>query len=177
MEASRTNRPASHHIISRCLALRSTTTPAGSEISRKGSVDIAPRTPTCNVEAFNTRTAIIGSASWVTALPSSLTDCPPHRSMKSRSRHNEARGACFIRVSLLTASVTPRLCPRRHPKVHRISGPAGPAGRAGARAERSADLVQPAVGVRRLAGLDREERLADPHGDRARRAVPDGELA
>src|SRR5262245_35593950 len=72
--------------ISRRLATRSTTSPAGSATSKNDAVPAAVSNPTWNVDARNSTTAASGSATAVTAEPISLTDCPPHSSMKSRCR-------------------------------------------------------------------------------------------
>ena len=75
-------------------------TPAGSATSRNGSVLIAVSRPTWKVLTSSSTTAASGSASRVIALPISLTDCPPHRSRKSRCRHRERRGAEPVRMSV-----------------------------------------------------------------------------
>src|SRR5262245_35567977 len=84
---------ASQMIISRRLATRSTTRPAGSATSRKHAVAAAASNPTSNVVACKRTTATSGSATIVTADPISLIACPVHSSMKSRCRHKLQRTA------------------------------------------------------------------------------------
>jgi len=82
-----TIRATSHQIISRRLAHRSTSAPAGRAMSANARVDAEVGRPTWNVEARSTTTAVSGSASRVTEEPISLTDWPLHSSRKFRCRH------------------------------------------------------------------------------------------
>ena len=82
-------RPASHQIIRRRLAYRSTSAPAGRAISAKANVAAEVSRPTSKVPACRTTTAVSGSASWVTAEPISLTVCPLHSNRKFRCRQSE----------------------------------------------------------------------------------------
>ena len=95
-EPMTTSRDASHAISIGRLASRSTTSPAGSAMIRNGSVLAVASRPTLNVDACSRTTAISGTASRVTAEPSSLTAWPDHSSRKSRCRHSpggRSRGA------------------------------------------------------------------------------------
>ena len=104
-------RAASHQIMSRRLARRSTRAPAGRAMSANAAVAAEVSKPTWNVDAPSTTTAVSGKASWVTAEPISLTVCPLHSSRKFRCRHRDpaATGSAASSGLLCTAS----LCPGR----------------------------------------------------------------
>src|SRR5689334_19868954 len=82
-----TIRATSHQIMSRRLAHRSTSAPAGRAMRANAAVDAAVSRPTWKVDARSATTAVSGSASWVTEEPISLTDWPLHSSRKFRCRH------------------------------------------------------------------------------------------
>src|SRR5262249_38125788 len=73
---------------------RSTHTPANRLSSRNGANSTAESKPICDAEAFSTRAAVSGIASWLISLPKREIVCPVHSLTKSGWRHNPIRRYC-----------------------------------------------------------------------------------
>src|SRR5690349_3746142 len=170
-----TIRATSHQIMSRRLARRSTSAPAGRAMSANAAVAAAVSRPTWNVDARRTTTAVSGSASWVTEEPISLTDWPLHSSRKFRCCHRDpVRPGALVRpvTQVRTALLCPagrRLSNRDTVVGYRFAGTTG----------RKEDDAVPAMKLTPIAAMrardvsrPRAEHLAEAETAEAARAAP-----
>src|ERR1700678_829869 len=115
-------RAASQAIMIPRLGRRSTSAPAGSAITANARVAAALRRPTSNVLAASRTTAVSGSASWVTAEPTSLTVWPPPQQQELTLPPRTA-GRVLIRHRLLPSPAPPGRAEVGRQLVHQRVGP------------------------------------------------------